>query len=97
MDFSSSILYVIILKSLLIELLCGGTNLGHIAIWHKASEESNGWVQHRGSQVRGAIKHLAWGDVLLAVNTVSAVYILREQKLCSAFRDMVSNLVHKIC
>ncbi|KAK7788798.1 hypothetical protein R5R35_010909 [Gryllus longicercus] len=49
------------------------------------------WQVERSCQVRGSIKQLTWNNPsgLLAVNTISNVFLLREQILCSAYSQHV--------
>ncbi|XP_063235193.1 intraflagellar transport protein 140 homolog [Bacillus rossius redtenbacheri] len=50
------------------------------------------WVAEPPCSVRGAVKQVSWArsEPLLAVNTVSCVYVLREQALCAHFCRGVS-------
>jgi hypothetical protein len=42
--------------------------------------------------VRGTVKHLTWcqSQPILAVNTITAVFELREQELCAHYGKLVS-------
>ncbi|XP_049802425.1 intraflagellar transport protein 140 homolog [Schistocerca nitens] len=84
-------------------LLCAGTSLGQVLMWRRTTTDagsggatgssgadSDSWILLRGCQLHGSIKQLSWGGTLLAANTITTVFILREQRLCAAYTDTVS-------
>ncbi|XP_069684990.1 intraflagellar transport protein 140 homolog [Periplaneta americana] len=55
-------------------------------------DPAQNWIREPPCNVRGAVKQLAWSrsHPLLAVNAITAVYVLREQQLCAHSSKLVS-------
>lgn len=73
-------------------ILCGGTNLGSVALWKylptPESEAEGNWnLQVPNKLTGGAIQHIQWGVAgsLFAVHTVREIYLMREQHICAHY------------
>lgn len=57
-----------------------------------STDPAQNWLREPPCNVRGAVKHIAWSrsHPLLAVNTITSVYVLREQELCAHYSKLVS-------
>ncbi|XP_047485121.1 intraflagellar transport protein 140 homolog [Penaeus chinensis] len=83
------------------KILCGGTNMGSVAMWKYEEQKLNNneytrdpekdWKLQSPSILSGAVKRVSWGSAqnLLAVDTVRDVYILNEQNMVASYRDQV--------
>ena len=58
------------------------------------TDPANNWVREQPCNIRGAVKQLMWSksQPILAVNTITNVYMLREQELCAHYFNLVSFL-----
>jgi hypothetical protein len=56
-----------------------------------STDPAQNWLRELPCNVRGAVKHLSWSrsHPLLAVNTITAVFVLREQELCAHYGKLV--------
>ncbi|XP_065332097.1 intraflagellar transport protein 140 homolog [Cloeon dipterum] len=78
-------------------ILCGGTNLGRVAIWKYSPapdlDPEAAWkLQMPNKLTGGAIQHILWGvgGSLLVVHTVKEIFLLREQQICAEFSPEMS-------
>jgi hypothetical protein len=57
-----------------------------------STDPAQNWLRELPCNVRGAVKQLTWSQShpLLAVNTITAVFVLREQELCAHYDELVS-------
>jgi len=57
-----------------------------------SADPTQNWLREPPCSVRGTLKHLTWcrSQPILAVNTITAVYELREQELCTHYGKLVS-------
>lgn len=57
-----------------------------------STDPAQNWLRELPCNVRGAVKHLTWSQShpLLAVNIITAVFVLREQELCAHYGELVS-------
>lgn len=73
-------------------MLCGCTTTGNIVFWRQVggSGAEAGWEALPPAKVAGVAKSCVWGGAVLAVNSSSATYILKEHNLCAAYCQGVS-------
>lgn len=78
-------------------ILCGGTNLGSVALWKfmptaDTEAEANWNLQVPNKLTGGAIQHIQWGvsGSLFAVHTVREIYLMREQHICAHYSSDMS-------
>jgi len=86
------------------EILAGGTNSGDIYMWRlirdrrwdsdptaSPTEGPSDWEPLPPCGVRSTVKQLSWGpsSAQLAVNSISNVFILREQLLSAHYKQKV--------
>ncbi|XP_066140255.1 intraflagellar transport protein 140 homolog isoform X1 [Euwallacea fornicatus] len=81
------------------QTLCAGTNIGRIYFWNRAKQPltenvDDQWELNNINTIGGTIKQLKWGSFLmrqplLSVNCVTAIYIMKEQTVCSAFCNKI--------
>ncbi|XP_021936986.1 intraflagellar transport protein 140 homolog isoform X3 [Zootermopsis nevadensis] len=57
-----------------------------------STDPAQNWLRELPCNVRGAVKHVTWSQShpLLAVNTITSVFVLREQELCAHYGKLVS-------
>ncbi|XP_046687585.1 intraflagellar transport protein 140 homolog [Homalodisca vitripennis] len=63
-------------------VLCGCTTVGNVVFWRHTAA---GWDPLPPAKVQGVAKTCTWGGSMLAVNSSSATYIMKEHNLCAAY------------
>jgi len=60
-----------------------------------SADPTQNWLREPPCSVRGTLKQLTWcrSQPILAVNTITAVYELREQELCAHYGKLVSDTI----
>ncbi|KAF4520565.1 hypothetical protein B566_EDAN011118 [Ephemera danica] len=78
-------------------ILCGGTNLGSVALWKfmpssNTDAEDNWHLQVHNKLTGSAIQHIQWGMVgsLFVLHTVCEIYFMREQHICASYSTDIS-------
>jgi hypothetical protein len=63
-----------------------------------STDPAQNWLREPPCNVRGAVKLIAWSrsHPLLAVNTITSVYVLREQELCAHYGKLVSAILFSV-
>lgn len=67
-------------------VLCGCTTTGNVVFWKHSGGD---WDPLPPAKVQGVAKSCTWGGAMLAVNSSTATYIMKEHNLCAAYHQGV--------
>lgn len=67
-------------------VLCGCTTTGNVVFWKHSGGD---WDPLPPAKVQGVAKSCSWGGAMLAVNSSTATYIMKEHNLCAAYHQGV--------